>query len=150
LGNSGTPDKEMHTPPTIAEVRLSSLRRSFRIAIALIAMQALVMLPAVADNECSVLASQEPFTYSESGLAARDEFLAAVCGGTNGDIYLPWDARFKDRIERASKGHSSHDEMYPEIAKRQNLQGKVVVAVVVERDGSIPHTAVIESSGYNV
>jgi TonB family protein len=119
-------------------------------AISLAAMLALAPLPAVADEECSVLTSDAPFPYSQSGLAARNEFLASICGGVNGDIYLPWDSRIKGRFERASKGHSSHDQLYPDIAKRQNLQGKVVVAAVVERDGSIQQTAVIESSGYTL
>lgn len=124
--------------------------RGLRFVFALMMIQALAMSAAVADNECSVLTSQAPFPYSESGLTARNEFLASICGAANGDIYLPWDSRIKDRFERASKGHSSHDEMYPDIAKRQNLQGRVVVAVVVERDGSIQHTSVIESSGYKL
>src|ERR1700689_3746154 len=111
--------------------------RGLRFVFALMMIQALAMSAAVADNECSVLTSQAPFPYSESGLTARNEFLALICGGTNGDIYLPWDSRIKDRFERASKGHSSHDQIDPDIAKGQNLQGKVVVAVVVERNWTV-------------
>jgi protein TonB len=44
----------------------------------------------------------------------------------------------------------SRSDVYPDIARRQNLQGTVVLAFVVERDGSIQHVAVIESSGYAV
>jgi TonB family protein len=119
-------------------------------SIAIVVM--LASAPAVADEECSVLTSegQYPFPYSQTALAARNEFLASICGGANGDIYLPWDSRIKDRFERAAKGYSTHDQLYPDAAKRQGLVGKVVVAAVVEKDGSIQHAAVIEFSGHKV
>jgi TonB family protein len=128
----------------------STCYRDMVFSIALAVVVVLASVSARANEECSVVTSEAHFPYSEVGLAARNAFLAQICGGANGDIYLPWDARIKDRFERASKGHSSHDQLYPDTARRQNLQGKVVVAVVVERDGSIQHTAVIESSGYAV
>jgi TonB family protein len=116
----------------------------------LLGLLIVVALSARANEECSVITSEAHFAYSESALAARNAFLAATCGGANGDIYLPWDARIKDRFERASQGYSSHDQLYPDKAKRQGLQGKVVVAAVVETDGSIQRTVVMESSGHTV
>ena len=97
----------------------------------------LISLSVRANAECSVLTSEAHFPYSETALAARNAFLAPLCGGVNGDIYLPWDVRIKDRFERATEGYSTHDQLYPDKAKRQGLQGKVVVAAVVELDGSI-------------
>jgi TonB family protein len=116
----------------------------------LLALLTVVSLSARANEECSVTTSEAPFPYSESALAARNAFLAPICGGANGDIYLPWDPRIKDRFERASQGYSSHDQLYPDKAKRQGLQGRVVVAAVVEADGSIQRTVVMESSGHTV
>jgi TonB family protein len=110
----------------------------------------LVSFTAGANEGCSVLTSEARFPYSQSALAARNAFLAAICGGLNCDIYLPWDVRIRDRFERASQGYSSHDQLYPEKAKKQGLVGKVVVAAVVEADGSIQHTVVMESSGHAV
>jgi hypothetical protein len=63
---------------------------------------ALVSPSAHANEECSVVTSEARFQYSESALAARNAFLASICGGVNDDIYLSWDDRIKDRLERTS------------------------------------------------
>lgn len=126
------------------------LGREFWILIAIALLQAVATPGAVASDSCSVLTSQVLFPYSQSGLAARNKFLGTICGGANGDIFMLQDARFKDRVAGASKGHASHDRLYPDKARRRHLEGRVVIAVVVERDGSIQHTAVIETSGHGI
>lgn len=105
-----------------------------------------VIAPAVTANaECSVIL--EPFPYSDFALHNRDAFLAAVCGGAKGDVYSASDPALKDRLQRVPGSHPIHGNPYSEAAERRHLEGDLVVAYVVETDGSIKYAAVIESTG---
>jgi TonB family protein len=115
-------------------------------ALTFISMTVFVLgSPVAASAECSVIL--EPFPYSDSALHNRDVFLAAVCGGAKGDIYSASDPALKDRLQRVPGSHPVHGNPYSEAAERRHLEGDLVVAYVVETDGSIKYAAVIESTG---
>ena len=106
------------------------------------------VLSAEADTECS--AASAPFPYADSERTIRDEFLKDVCGGPNTDIYYLGDPALKDRIQQVPGPHSFRGNVYSDAARRKGLEGNILVAVVVEEDGSIKHTAVIESTGHKL
>lgn len=100
-----------------------------------------------AETECS--ARLGPFPYPDSAIQARDEFLAAVCGNANGNVYSISDPALKDRFRRIpGPPHPFHGNLYSESAKRQRLEGDAVFAVVVETDSTVKYVAVIQSTGH--
>jgi hypothetical protein len=100
-----------------------------------------------ADAQCA--ASLGPFPYSDSAMHARDGFLAAVCGRTNGNVYNISDPALKDRFQRIpGPPHPFRGNLYSESAKRQRLEGDAVFAVVVEANSSIKYVAIIQSTGH--
>jgi TonB family protein len=105
-------------------------------------------LPAQPDTECTAVSA--PFPYADSERKIRDDFLKDVCEGPNADIYYLGDPALKDRIERVPGPHPIRGNIYSDAAKRKGLEGNLLVAVVVEEDGSIKHTAVIESTGHKL
>ncbi len=74
-----------------------------------------------------------------------------MCRESNVPVIIASDPQFKLRLKVPSKGHRLvSDDVYPDKAKRLSFEGSVVVAFVVETNGSISRARVIQSSGHKV
>jgi TonB family protein len=101
-------------------------------------------------SECSILASRSPWENAPDELAARDAFLEKVCGGANGNIYHVNDPAFGDRLKEPHGGTPDNSKIYSDRARRMGLEGTMVLAFVVETDGSIRQAAVMRSTGHDL
>jgi len=110
----------------------------------------LVILPSITRADCSAVSSKIPSQFSDAALANLNKFLDRICDAANGDIYAANHPELKGRLEEPSGGVLNKDDIYPEKAKRKGLEGTVVLALVVETDGSIRNAVAIESSGYEL
>jgi TonB family protein len=74
-----------------------------------------------------------------------------VCGESDVRLVLALDPSVKSRLELPSKGHRLiEDDIYPDKARKLSFEGSVVVAFVVETDGTIQHAKIMASSGHRV
>jgi TonB family protein len=112
-------------------------------------LQALLAIPLAAQAECSILSSQMPFPYSAAAQVSLNQFVGSVCGGARGDIYAIKDSRFGEQLVWTGKPRPRKDPPFPSSAKWHGPDALIVVAYVVEVDGSVKNAAVIESSGRN-
>jgi TonB family protein len=106
-------------------------------------------LPLVAAADCTVPSDNTGFRYSLSARETRDDLYEDVCRESNVPLIIASDPKMKSRFRAPSKGHRLvSGDIYPEKARRLSFEGSVVVAFVVEVDGSIRRARVIQSSGH--
>jgi TonB family protein len=112
---------------------------------------AVLWSPLVVAADCTVPPTAVGFRYSAAARAARDDLYEDVCRESNVPVIIASDPTIKSRLEVPSRGHQLvSGDIYPDKAKRLSFEGAVVVAFVVEVDGTIWRSRVIQSSGHTV
>jgi TonB family protein len=112
---------------------------------------ATIWLPLSAAADCAVPPDATGFKYSDEARDVRDDLYEDMCRESTIPVVIASDPKMKSRLELPSKGHRLvTGDIYPEKAKRLSFEGAVVVAIVIETDGSIKHARVIQSSGHAV
>jgi TonB family protein len=103
----------------------------------------------VAAADCTVPSNNTGFRYSYTAREMRDDLYEDVCRESNVPVIIASDPQLKSRLKVPSNGHRLvSDDIYPDKARRLSFEGSVVVAFVVETDGSISRARVIQSSGH--
>jgi TonB family protein len=79
------------------------------------------------------------------------EFYEDMCRESDVPLVFASDPSVKSRLQLPSGGHRlTEDEIYPDQARRLSFEGSVVVAFVVELDGTVQHSKIMQSSGHQV
>lgn len=77
------------------------------------------------------------------------EFYADACRESGAPLVLASDTSVRSRLQLPSGGHRlTEDDIYPEKARRLSFEGSVVAAFVVELDGTVHHSKIMQSSGH--
>jgi TonB family protein len=79
------------------------------------------------------------------------EFYADMCRESDVPLVFAGDPGLKSRLQIPSGGHRlTEDDIYPERARHLGFEGPVAVAFVVELDGTVQHSKIVQSSGHQV
>jgi TonB family protein len=77
------------------------------------------------------------------------QFYEDMCRESDIPLVLASDPSVKSRLQVPSAAHRlTEDDIYPDSARRSSFEGSVVVAFVVELDGTVQHSKVVQSSGH--
>jgi len=77
------------------------------------------------------------------------QFYEDMCRESDIPLVLASDPSVKSRLQVPSGAHRlTEDDIYPDSARRSSFEGSVVVAFVVELDGTVQHSKVVQSSGH--
>jgi len=102
-------------------------------------------LPASAD--CPSLENPAEFPVSD----AVREFYEDACRDSDSPLVFSLDSSVKSRLQLPTGGHRlTEDDIYPEKARHLAFEGSVVVAFVVELDGTVKRSKLMQSSGHRV
>ena len=102
--------------------------------------------PLLADTACAIDPgrSQMSLTLSADALAIRNQFFLALCPESSPPLVDISDPTLAGKLERPKLTHVPA----PEHLGRYYQPASVLVAYVIEADGSIRHAVVLESSGF--
>jgi TonB family protein len=79
------------------------------------------------------------------------EFYADMCRESNVPLVFAGDPGVKSRLQIPSGGHRlTEDDIYPDRARHLGFEGPVAVAFVVEPDGTVQHSKIVQSSGHQL
>jgi len=79
------------------------------------------------------------------------EFYDDMCRDSDAPLVFALDPSVKERLKLPRGGHRlTEDDIYPDRARHLGFEGSVVVAFVVELDGTVKHSKVMQSSGHRV
>ena len=79
------------------------------------------------------------------------EFYADMCRESDVPLVFASDPGLKSRLQIPSGGHRlTEDDIYPERARHLGFEGPVAVAFVVELDGTVQHSKIVQSSGHQI
>src|ERR1700733_3624885 len=77
------------------------------------------------------------------------EFYEDSCRDSEAPLAFVLDPSVKTRLQMPSSGgRLTEDDIYPDKARHLSFEGSVVVAFVVELDGTIQHSKIVQSSGH--
>ena len=77
------------------------------------------------------------------------EFYEDSCRDSDAPLALALDPSVQSRLQVPSGDHRlTEDDIYPDTARRMSFEGSVVVAFVVELDGTVQHSKIMQSSGH--
>ena len=77
------------------------------------------------------------------------EFYEDMCRESDARLVFALDPSVKQRLQMPSGGHRlTEDDIYPDRARHLSFEGSVVVAFVVELDGTVQHSKIVQSSGH--
>jgi TonB family protein len=77
------------------------------------------------------------------------QFYEDMCRESDIPLVLASDPSVKSRVQVPSAAHRlTEDDIYPDSARRSSFEGSIVVAFVVELDGTVQHSKVMQSSGH--
>jgi TonB family protein len=105
-------------------------------------------VPCVGHSACTLKPYDAGVPLSRTVLDARDAFFASLCDESFSELVVYPDPRLKERFRPPSHERPFEQLTYPEEARRLGLEGKTVIAYVIETDGSVEHAVVIQSSGH--
>jgi TonB family protein len=105
-------------------------------------------VPCVGHAACSLKPYDSGISLSRTVLDARDAFFASLCDESFAELVVYSDPRLKERFRPPSHERPFEQLAYPAEARRLGLEGKTVIAYVIETDGSVEHAIVIQSSGH--
>ena len=79
------------------------------------------------------------------------EFYEDNCRESDAPLVFSLDPSVKPRLQIPSGGKRlTEDDIYPDKARHTGWEGSVVVAFVVELDGTVQHSKIVQSSGHRV
>ena len=82
---------------------------------------------------------------------ALREFSADSCRDSDAPLVFALDPSVKSRLQMPSGGHRlTEDDIYPDRARHFGFEGPVAVAFVVELDGTVQHSKIVQSSGHQL
>ena len=109
------------------------------------------VLPVRANAECTIDPARMTFSLSSESLVIRNTMFLQICGSAGGELVDITDPTLVGRLEWNPRSLSlPHGDYYPTEAKRQRWQGTVVLAILVDVDGSVHQPTVLVSSGHRV
>jgi TonB family protein len=132
------------------DIRDASRSLGFRATAGWVVIGLSWAVPLVGHAACSLKPYDIGFPFSDAALGARDVFFASLCDESFAELVVDPDPRLKERFRSPSHDGPLENPEYPALARRWNLGGSVIVAYVIETDGSVDHVIVIQSSGYRV
>jgi TonB family protein len=103
--------------------------------------------PIAASADCPSPLNPSDVHFSD----AAGEFYADMCRESDVPLVFASDPSVKSRLQLPSGGRRlTEDDIYPDQARRLSFEGTVVVALVVELDGTVQHSKIVQSSGHQV
>jgi TonB family protein len=109
------------------------------------------VLPVRANAECTIDPARMNFSLSSESLAIRNTMFLQLCASAGGELVDITDPTLVGRLEWNPRSLSlPHGDYYPTDAKRRGWQGTVVLAILVDVDGSVYQPTVLVSSGHRV
>jgi TonB family protein len=127
-------------------LRRALLRCSAAITTAVLLM--LVFRPSLGVAACLIDSSRDMPRFSFAEMSARNVFVDYVCRGRREDLFEATDPRLKRRLSKPSDQPIDYRNIYPASAKQERLEGRALVAFIVEANGNVDSVSVISSSGH--
>lgn len=108
----------------------------------------LALVPFMAKAACEIQLMHFSKSLTSTGLAARNKYFVEQCTRANGELLDATDPTLRGRLLPPSNliPPKNTEDYYPDEALQLGYIGEVLLACVVEADGSIQDVAVIERS----
>ena len=108
------------------------------------------VLPLHAWGECTVDASRIGRALSPAALAARNALFMKACTDAGGTLIDATDPTLAGHLSAPTGLQVMNRHYYPDEAQRRGFQGRVLMALIVESDGSVHDVRVLEGSGHTL
>ena len=108
------------------------------------------LLPLHAWGECTVDASRIGTALSPMALAARNALFMKACTDAGGTLIDATDPALAGHLSAPTGLQVLNRHFYPDEAQQRGLQGGVLIALIVEADGSVHDVRVLEGSGHTL
>jgi len=113
----------------------------------IVCLLSILAYPVTASADCPSLQNPAELHFSD----AVREFYDDMCRDSDVPLVFALDPDVKERLKPPSGGRRlTEDDIYPDRARQLRFEGSVVVAFVVELDGTVKHSKVMQSSGHRV